>query len=182
VVGGAVSCVGGERPPGMQIFGAGGTHAPLHRQIEAKRLIDLKVDLIESGRFTPHVIAEALRETLSATGTKAEAIDLCIIPEGNAGYLTEELKAAGLLSPEWTTLKPKVFENLALVGATGSAAVPLALDHAWETGAVETGDQVMLLAIETSKWKYGGLVFRWTAAALDRGVVAPIPAAVAAPA
>ena len=23
---------------------------------------------------------------------------------------------------------------------------------------------VMLLAIETSKWKYGGIVFRWTAA------------------
>ena len=52
-----------------------------------------------------------------------------------------------------------------LVGATGSAAVPLALDHAWRTGAVKPGDLVMLLAIETSKWKYAGNVLRWTAAA-----------------
>lgn len=163
IIGGALACVGGERPPGMQIFGAGGTHAPIHRQLEAKRLIDLKVDLVESGRFTPHVITEALRETLLGAGTKAEAIDLCVIPEGNAGYLTEELEAAGALSPEWTALESKVFENLALVGATGSAAVPLALDHAWVTGKVAPGDQVMLLAIETSKWKYGGLVVRWTA-------------------
>jgi 3-oxoacyl-[acyl-carrier-protein] synthase III len=29
---------------------------------------------------------------------------------------------------------------------------------------VKTGDRVMLLAIETSKWKYAGAVLTWTAA------------------
>jgi 3-oxoacyl-[acyl-carrier-protein] synthase-3 len=174
ISGGALGSVGGEKAPGMQIFGAGGTHAPLHVQALAKRLIDLKVDVIESGRFTPHVIAEALRETVLAAGVSADAIDLCVLPEGNAGYVTEELEAAGLLTPEWVALQPKIFENLALVGATGSAAVPLAMDHAWQTGAVKEGDQVMLLAIETSKWKYAGLVFTWTAA--------PLPARAAEPA
>ncbi|MGH8965385.1 MAG: 3-oxoacyl-[acyl-carrier-protein] synthase III C-terminal domain-containing protein, partial [Actinomycetes bacterium] len=164
VLGGAIACVGGDHKPGMQIFGAGGTHAPIHRQLEAKRLIDLKVDVIESGRFTPHVITEAMRETLAATGLTADAVDLCVLPEGNAGYLTEELAEAGPLTPEWVGLEPKIFENLALVAATGSAAVPLALDHAWQTGAVKPGDRVMLLAIETSKWKYAGLAVRWTAA------------------
>ena len=77
--------------------------------------------------------------------------------------MVEELKEAGLLTPEWTALEGKIVENLALVGATGSAAVPLALDHAWTTGKVTPGDLVMLLAIETSKWKYGGMVFPWTA-------------------
>ena len=62
-------------------------------------------------------------------------------------------------------LEGKIVENLALVGATGSAAVPLALDHARKTGAVKQGDLVMLLAIETSKWKYAGNVLNWTAAA-----------------
>ena len=94
----------------------------------------------------------------------ADDIDICVIPEGNATYMTDELREAGLLTPEWTTLEPKIFENLSLVGATGSAAVPLALDYAWKTGAVEQGDMVMLLAIETSKWKYAGFVFPWTAA------------------
>jgi 3-oxoacyl-[acyl-carrier-protein] synthase-3 len=89
---------------------------------------------------------------------------VCVIPEGNAEYMTDELREAGLLTPEWTALEPKIFENLSLVGATGSAAVPLALDYGWKTGKLLPGQIVMLLAIETSKWIYGGWVFPWTAA------------------
>ena len=159
----ALACVGGERKPGMQVIG-GGTHAPVAEQRQAKRLIELKVDVVESGRFTPHVLTEGLKETLARAGVAADAIDMCVIPEGNATYMTDELREAGLLTSEWTTLEPKIFENLALVGATGSAAAPIALDYAWKTGAVKEGDMVMLLAIETSKWKYGGIVFPWTAA------------------
>jgi hypothetical protein len=53
-------------------------------------------------------------------------------------------------------------------GATGSAAVPLALDHARTSGRVSKGDRVMLLAIEASKWKYAGMVLPWTADPLTR--------------
>jgi 3-oxoacyl-[acyl-carrier-protein] synthase-3 len=163
MLGSAIACVGGGRKPGMQIVGAG-THQPLHEQIaKGARFAELKVDVVESGRFTPHVLTEALVEMLKRSGVSADSIDLCVIPEGNAGYMTDELKAAGLLTPEWVSLAPKIFENLALVGATGSAAGPLALDHAWKTGRVKAGQRVMLLAIETSKWKYAGMVFTWTA-------------------
>src|SRR5205085_5102469 len=123
-------------------------------------------DVIESGRFTPFVLTEGLKETLARSGAAAEEIDHCVIPEGNAAYMTDELREAGLLTPEWLALEPKIFENLALVGATGSAAVPLAMDYAWKTGAVSKGDEVMLLAIETSNWKYAGWVFPWTADAV----------------
>ena len=159
----ALACVGGTKKPGMQVVG-GGTHAPVEEQRQAKRLIELKVDVVESGRFTPFVLTEGLRATLERSGAKAEEIDHCVIPEGNAAYMTDELREAGLLTPEWTELEPKIFENLALVGATGSAAVPIALDYGWKTGAIKQGDMIMLLAIETSRWKYGGLVFPWTAA------------------
>ena len=151
----------------MQVVG-GGTHAPVDEQRAAKRLVEIKVDVVESGRFTPHVLTEGLKETLKRSGVDAEDIDMCVIPEGNATYMTDELREAGLLTPEWTALEPKIFENLSLIGATGSAAVPLAMDYAWKTGAVKEGDMVMLLAIETSKWKYAGMVFPWTAA--------PVPA------
>ena len=161
----ALACVGGTKKPGMQVVG-GGTHAPVAEQREAKRLIDLKVDVVESGRYTPFVLTEGLRATLERSGVAAEDIDHCVIPEGNAAYMTDELREAGLLTPEWTELEPKIFENLALVGATGSAAVPIALDYGWKTGAIKEGDMTMLLAIETSRWKYGGLVFPWTAAAV----------------
>ena len=163
VLASASACVGGGRKPGMQIVGAG-THAPIHRQLEAKRLVDLRIDVVESARFTPTVLAEALADLLGAGGLRASDIDACILPEGNAGYLTEELEATGAATDDWTALADRVQENLALVGATGSAAVPLALDHAWRIGAVRPGDTVALLAIETSKWKYAGMIVPWTAA------------------
>lgn len=163
ILGGAIASVGGERKVGMQVIG-GSTHAPIHTQLEAKLLVELKVDVVASGEVTPYILTEGLIDVLRAGGVSAEEIDVCIIPEGNAGYMVEELKEAGLLTPEWTALEGKIFENLTDVGATGSAAVPLALDLAWKTGRVKPGDCVMLLAIETSKWKYAGSVLRWTAA------------------
>jgi 3-oxoacyl-[acyl-carrier-protein] synthase-3 len=178
IQGSVIASVGGDRKPAMQIIGAG-THAPIHKQLQAKRLVELKVDVVESGKFTPYVLTEGLAETSRAAGVPAEDIDLCLIPEGNAGYITEELEEAGLLTPEWTALEGKIFENLADVGATGSAAVPLCLDYAWKTGAVKQGDEVMLLAIETSKWIYAGMVFPWTAPPCPIGAATSTGAATA---
>jgi 3-oxoacyl-[acyl-carrier-protein] synthase-3 len=166
ILGSAIACVGGGRKPGMQVIG-GGTHRPIHEQLAAKRLVDLRVDVVESGRFTPYVLTEGMRETVQAAGISADMIDVCVIPEGNAEYMTDELREAGLLTPEWTALEGRIFENLSLVGATGSAAVPLALDYGWRNGTLKAGQMVMLLAIETSKWKYAGWVFRWTAAPIS---------------
>jgi len=173
ILGAAMASVGGDRKPGMQVIG-GATHAPLHEQLEAKRLVDLKVDVVESGRFTPPVLTEALTAVLAASNSDAESIDLCVIPEGNAGYMVEELKEAGLLTPEWLALEGKIYENLTDVGATGSAAVPLALDDAWQKGRLKPGDRVMVLAIETSKWKYAGMVLTWTAAPPAGASAAPV--------
>jgi len=174
ILGSAMASVGGDRPPGMQVIG-GSTHAPLHEQQAAKLLVELKVDVVASGEVTPHVLTEALTAVLERSGLRAEDIDLCVIPEGNAGYMVVELEEAGLLTPEWIALKDKIYENLTWVGATGSAAVPLALHDAWKNGRVKAGDKVMVLAIETSKWKYAGMVFPW-----QSSVPAPQAEAVAA--
>jgi 3-oxoacyl-[acyl-carrier-protein] synthase-3 len=135
------ACVGGGRKPGMQIVGAG-THAPVRRQMEAKRPVDLRIDVVASARETPAVIAEALSDLLEAGGIEAGDVAACILPEGNAGYLTDELAAAGIDTAHWDGLAGRVVENLAEVGATGSAAVPLALDHAWRSGRLAPGDLV----------------------------------------
>lgn len=164
ILGARAACLGGGKKPGMQIFG-GGTAEPLHKQQAKKQLVDLRVDVVESGRFTPFVLTEALRDLCEASHVSADSIDHCIIPEGNAGYMTDELRAAGILTPEWLAIQDRILENLALVGATGSAALPLAVDYGWTTGQIKTGDRLMLLAIETSKWKYAGMVLPWTAGA-----------------
>ena len=160
----AFRCVGGGLKPGMQIIG-GGTATPIHRQLAGKRLIDLQVDVVASATLTPTVIAKGLDHVLDRAGLDAARVDLCVLPEGNAAYLTEEIEKAGFLSDNWAAVQPRIFENLATVGATGSAAVPIALDEAWRAGRLRPGDEVMLLAIETSKWKYAGTVVTWTAPA-----------------
>ncbi len=86
-----------------------------------------------------------------------------MVPEGNAGYFSSELEEAGMSAEDWKLLAPKLVENLSDVGATGSAAVPLALDDAWTSGRVRAGDRVLLLAIETSRWLYAGAALTWTA-------------------
>jgi 3-oxoacyl-[acyl-carrier-protein] synthase-3 len=163
----AFRCVGGGRPPGMQIVG-GGTATPIHQQLSARRLIDLQVDVVASARLTPGVIAQGLSDVLARAGLAASEVDLCVLPEGNAAYLTEEMERAGFSSEDWQTVQPRIAENLSTVGATGSAAVPLALDEAWRSGRVQPGANIMLLAIETSKWKYAGTVAAWTAAGFPR--------------
>ncbi|GAB2638674.1 3-oxoacyl-ACP synthase III family protein [Nocardia goodfellowii] len=160
VLGSVLETMGGLKKPGMQVIG-GATHAPLHQQALAKRLVALQVDVVESGKFIPHMITRSLKALLQASDLAAEDIALWVVPEGNAGYMTSELEAAGLLTDEWLALRDKVYENIARVGATGSAAVPLALDEAATTGRVRAGDNVMLLAIETSKWKYAGMTLVW---------------------
>lgn len=162
-VGSAMACVGGNKKPGMIIPG-GGTNALLTTLDQKKAcLMELKVDFTNSGKFTPHVLNEALVDVLKRSSTTAESIDFCFLPEGNAGYLRSEIEHSHLQTSEWVVLGDKIFENLCLVSNTGSAAVPLALDYAWKTGKLKSGDRIMLLAIETSKWLYAGIVLDWSA-------------------
>lgn len=58
------------------------------------------------------------------------------------------------------------------MGATGSAAVPLALDAAWTSGRIQPGHKVVLLGIEASRYVYTGLSLTWRTPA-----PAPAPAA-----
>src|SRR5216110_3267150 len=161
VLGSAMECVGGGKKPGM-IIPVGGTKVPVH-QLKNHRF-ELRVDFTASGKFTPYVLTDALNALLKSCDLSVETVDLCIIPEGNTKYLRDELQAAGLLTDDWLALEHKVFENLSLVGNTGSAALPLALDYAWKTGRVNPGDRLLLVSIEISKWIYAGMGLIWSAA------------------
>jgi 3-oxoacyl-[acyl-carrier-protein] synthase-3 len=156
------ACIGGDRKPGMQIVG-GGTDAPVADQMRRKRMFDLRLDVVESAKFGPRVFVAGLTDLLARTGLSLADVDACVVPEGNAGYFSSELEDAGMSAEDWKALQPKLVENLADVGATGSAAVPLALDHAWTSGRIQPGDRVLLLAVETSRWLYAGAGLTWTA-------------------
>lgn len=156
----ALACVGGDKAVGMSVP-LGGTAIPITQKAIDERLFTLKVDFKGSAKHTPYVLKEGLADTLQAAGVQAKDIDLCIIPEGNAGYLRNDLEKTGCLTQDWLDVEEHVYDNLRYVSNTGSPAVFLAFEQAVREGKVKSGDKVMFLAIETSKWLFGGLVFEW---------------------
>jgi 3-oxoacyl-[acyl-carrier-protein] synthase-3 len=172
---GAMRAIGGSRKAGIHAVG-GGTHAPLHEQIKASRVVDLRVDVVGAGDFTPYMVTEALADSLSRSGISADSVDHCLIPEGNVGWMLDSLREAGLLTPEWQAMEGKIFDNLANTGAVGCAAVPLFLDYGWRTGLVKPGERVLLIGVEATKWIYAGITCDWTAPTPSDVVTAPAAA------
>jgi len=164
---GAMACIGGDRKPGIHSVG-GGTHAPIAEQLKAKRLVDLRVDVVGAGDFTPRMVVEAISETIAASGVDVETVDLCLVPEGNVGWMLDSLTDQGLDQGTWKALTGKIIDNLSAMGAVGCAAVPLFLDAAWRGGRVRQGDRVMLVGVESTKWIYAGALVDWTLPAVNR--------------
>ncbi|MBB5801376.1 3-oxoacyl-[acyl-carrier-protein] synthase-3 [Saccharothrix ecbatanensis] len=165
---GAMAAIGGDRKPGIWSVG-GGTHAPIHEQLKAKRLVDLKVDVVGAGDFTPQMVIEAIGETIRNSKIDVHSIDLCLVPEGNVGWMLDSLIEQGLDTEDWKALDGKVFDALSEMGAVGCAAVPLFLDDAWRSGKITPGQRVMLVGVESTKWIYSGIVVDWTTPAPTGG-------------
>ncbi len=164
IIGAAQCAMGGTRKAGIHSVG-GGTHEPIADQVARKRLVDLQVDVVGAGDFTPKMVTDSLSDVLGSSKVDVATVDWCLIPEGNVGWMLDSLAEHGLLTPEWKALEGKIFDNLAMTGACGSAAVPLFLDHAWRTGMIQPGQRVVLIGVEATKWIYAGVVVDWTAAA-----------------
>jgi 3-oxoacyl-[acyl-carrier-protein] synthase III len=158
---GTTASIGGSRKPGIQSIG-GGTHRPMHEQLAAKRLVDLRVDVVGAAEFTPVMATQAIEQTLLSSGVDVATIDLCLIPEGNVTWMLDALAESGLDMANWTSLDGKVIDSLSTMGAVGCAAVPLFLDAAWRSGRVIAGDRLMLVGVESTKWIYSGIVVDWT--------------------
>jgi 3-oxoacyl-[acyl-carrier-protein] synthase-3 len=156
------ACVGGLRKPGMEIIG-GGTDVPQAEQLRRRQLIQMKVDVPGTTTFGPKVFVRAIQEMARKDGRALRDFDAIVLPEGNADYFAAEFASAGLSPQDIAALDGRIVENLADVGATGSAAVPLSLDAGWTTGRIRPGDRTVLLGIEASRYIYTGLALTWQA-------------------
>lgn len=155
-------CVGGLRKPGMEIIG-GGTDVPQAEQLRRRQLIQMKIDVPGTSTFGPKVFVRAIQEMAHKDGRKLGEFDAIVLPEGNADYFADEFESAGLSTEDIAALDGRIVENLADVGATGSAAVPLSLDAGWTSGRIRPGDRIVLLGIEASRYVYTGLSLTWQA-------------------
>ncbi|MDO9126150.1 MAG: beta-ketoacyl-ACP synthase III [Parvibaculum sp.] len=98
-------------------------------------------------------IAEAINESLAATGLKAEDIDWFVPHQANKRILDGTAKRIGL-PPE------KVVLTVADQGNTSAASVPLALDTAVKDGRIKRG-QLVLLEAMGGGFTWGSLLFRF---------------------
>lgn len=161
LLGGAAGAVGPGRPPGIQVVG-GGTHAPIHVQQAARRLVTLTVDMVAAGRFAPVLVADAIGETLARCGAAPDTVDVCVVPEGNAAWMRGALAGADLTRNEWQRVGGEFVDSLHRRGALGSAGPLVCLDDAWRDGRLKPGQRALLVGIEASKWLHAGVLVDWT--------------------
>ena len=98
-------------------------------------------------------IAEAITESLEATGLTIEEIDWFVPHQANKRILDGTARRIGL-PPE------KVVMTVGDHGNTSAASVPLALDRAVKDGRVKRGDLVLLEAMGGG-FTWGSLLFRF---------------------
>ncbi|MGH2555639.1 MAG: beta-ketoacyl-ACP synthase III [Actinomycetota bacterium] len=106
-------------------------------------------------------MAEACRQVLEKAGLSPDDVKIAIGHQANARILTALGKRLGL-NPE------KVLIDIAHIGNTSAASIPIALDRAWSRGLVEPGD-VVLTAAFGAGMAWGANAIRWSIPAPARG-------------
>lgn len=109
-------------------------------------------------KFAMKVLARSAAEAAAAAGLTMDDIDL-LIPHQSNGRIIEFARRQLGLPPE------KVFVNLDRYGNTSTAAIPVALCEAMDTGRAKEGDTLVLATFG------GGLT--WAALTLHLGVFEP---------
>ena len=100
-------------------------------------------------------MAEACRELLDKSGLAPADLDAVIAHQANARIIAAVGKRLGL-DPA------KVFVDIAEVGNTSAASIPIAMDRAWRAGRLHPGDVVLTTAFGAGL-AWGANLLRWTA-------------------
>jgi 3-oxoacyl-[acyl-carrier-protein] synthase-3 len=111
---------------------------------------DFRAILTES----PKLIEAAGRWVAERVGLGHEDVAWYVPPQ-TSGRLIDHV--AGKMGAP----RQKVFSNFSRVGNTSSASIYLALDELNRAGTLRSGDVVVLLPAEATKWTYGAVALRW---------------------
>jgi len=99
-------------------------------------------------------MAAACHEVLEKNGHSPEDVDVLIPHQANARIMTAV--ASRLHIPE-----EKAVIDVAEVGNTSAASIPIALDRAWRAGRIHEGDLVLFTSFGAGL-TWGATVMRWT--------------------
>jgi 3-oxoacyl-[acyl-carrier-protein] synthase-3 len=99
-------------------------------------------------------MADACLQVLDKGGLSADDVKIAIGHQANARILAALGKRLGL-PPE------KVLIDIAHIGNTSAASIPIALDRAWNRGLLDPGD-VVLTAAFGAGMAWGANVIKWS--------------------
>ncbi|HEX7248652.1 MAG TPA: beta-ketoacyl-ACP synthase III [Actinomycetota bacterium] len=99
-------------------------------------------------------MANACRELLEKSGHSIDDVDVLIPHQANARIMTAVVERLGI-DPA------KAIVDVAEVGNTSAASIPIALDRAWRNGTIHEGDLVLFTSFGAGL-TWGATLVRWT--------------------
>jgi 3-oxoacyl-[acyl-carrier-protein] synthase-3 len=139
---------------------AGGTRTPPSAETVATN--DHKVRMPNGREVFKRAVTEmasACRELLDKSGLTVDDVDVLIPHQANARIMGAVVDRLGI-DPA------KAIVDVADVGNTSAASIPLALDRAWRAGRIRSGDLVLFTSFGAGL-TWGATLIRWTMPAFE---------------
>ena len=132
---------------------AGGTRKPASCETVTAREHFIKMRGNELFKVAVRSMEEVARRVLEKGGATAEQVDLFIPHQANQRITDAVRERLGV--PE-----KKVYSNIARVGNTSSASIPICLDECVRGGRIRKGDLILMAAFGAGV-TWGGVLLRW---------------------
>ncbi len=134
---------------------AGGSKAPASPRTVARGEHFIRMEGRETYRFATRTLATTALAAIERAGLKPADISLIIPHQANIRII--EAVARGLGLP-----MERMFVNVDRYGNTSAASVPIALAEAVDTGRIQVGDRIVLVAFGAG-FTSGAAAIEWTA-------------------
>ncbi len=132
--------------------GGGSRHPATHETVD-KRLHYAKMKGNEVFKVAVRMFGDAAQRILERNGFKATDLDLFVPHQANLRIIEAAVKRVGLPMD-------RVMVNVDRYGNTGAASVYVALEEAWATKRLRSGDLVLLAAFGGG-FTWGAALLRW---------------------
>jgi 3-oxoacyl-[acyl-carrier-protein] synthase III len=139
----------------LTVPGGGSAEPPTRETVDARRHFLRMLDGQSVFKQAVVAMAEASTQLLEKSGVPSSDLALVVGHQANARILTALGRRLGL-EPE------RVVVDIAEVGNTSAASIPIALDRAWRAGRMAPGDLILTVAFGAGL-SWGANLIRWTA-------------------
>jgi 3-oxoacyl-[acyl-carrier-protein] synthase-3 len=134
---------------------SGGSRSPVSGGTIARGEHYVRMEGRETYRYATKTMATTALKAIERAGWKPEEIDLFIPHQANVRIIESVAKGLGLPMD-------KMFVNLDRYGNTSAASVGIALAEAVDSGRIQIGDKIVLVAFGAGLTS-GGIAMEWTA-------------------